>query len=235
MRFLCCILILLVSVPACPGVPVPAILKRKIRKEGPIRIVVVAVEKKHDVVERLRGLQFQVTVRNWREFDPDREKDCDLILLPTMFAHTKETFAHLEEKSTAFHRFVRQGGALIVCQPNPPRVCTPKLLPYPITFRNSYDADQPARVHLNPRHFLTRGLGGDALPFPADPMIAVDPRYTLLAKQASTGWPSLAVCTFGIGRVVVQTANENRGANIPLHGELLRRMILWSVRMDPPE
>lgn len=234
MRLLAAALVFGFLAVSCPGVPIPPALKRKGRKEGPIRIVVVQVEKKHDVVERLRSLQFAVEVRDWKDFDPAREKNCDLVLLPTMFAFKKEIFDYLEGKRSAFHRFVREGGGLVVCQPNPPRVCTPGLLPYSITFQNSYDAAQPARENLAPKHYITQGMSGEAMPFPADPMIAVDPRYAILAKQTSTGWPSLAVCDFGAGRVVVQTANENRGATIPLDGEILRRMVTWATRMESP-
>jgi hypothetical protein len=67
------------------------------------------------------------------------------------------------------------------------------------------------------------------MPFPADPLLKVDGRYRVLAKQKSTGSPSLVVAGCGDGRVVVQTANENYAATIPIGDEILRRMIVWAA------
>jgi PelA/Pel-15E family pectate lyase len=180
---------------------------------------------------RLRKLKFDVVVVPWAKFDPDKAPDIDVIFLPTYWAGEVATFAYFEGKKEAVHRFVRRGGGLVVCQPNADS--TPTLLPYPITFQNHYDSKAPGRVNLGHDHFITEDLPDQHMPFPADPMLEVDPRYRVLAKHKSTGWASLAVCAFDDGRVVVQTANESYAADIPLTDEILRRMIVWAAGREP--
>jgi hypothetical protein len=193
-------------------------------------------EGEQSAVVRLRKLAFDVVVVPWKELDPDRLEDVDVIFLPTQWAERADHFKHFEAKKDAFRGFVERGGGLLVCQPNPlaQGTCTPGLLPYPITFQNHYDDRNPERVNLAPDHFITDDLPGSDMPFPADPMIKVDGRYHVLAKQKSTGWPSLAVCPFGDGRVVVQTANESPQATIPFGDELLRRMVVWAAGRERP-
>lgn len=187
------------------------------------------------IVQRLKKLKFHVQVMPWHKVDPDRVELVDVIFLPTQWAEQITKYKHFESKKEAFHAFIKRGGGLLVCQPNPASdqdsVCTPSLLPYPITFKNWYDKNLQ-RINLDPSHFITDDLPGKDMPFPADPIIEIDRRYKILAKQKSTGWPSLAVCHFGKGRVVVQTANENYIADQPLTDEILRRMIVWVSRRD---
>lgn len=184
------------------------------------------------VADRLKKLDFQVTVVPWTDFDPATVKDADVIFLPTFWAGDERFYQHFEGKAEAVRKFVERGGGLIVCQPNANQ-CTPTLLPYPITFRNGYDSTEPARINLAPDHFITEDLRDDEMPFPADPILKIDPRYQVLAKQKSTGFPSLAVTNYGDGRIVVQTANESYAATIPIGDEILRRMITWSAGREP--
>ena len=65
------------------------------------------------------------------------------------------------------------------------------------------------------------------MPFPADRILKIDPRYTILAKQKSNGSPALAVATVGEGRILVHTSNEHPEVIIPLSDRILRRMLLW--------
>lgn len=206
------------------------------RNNQPVRVLVPMLKRgEKSIIERLRALQFQVTVVPWPQLGPGSLRDVDVVLLPTQWGDQTDHTAHLERLSASLHRFIQAGGGLLVCQPNPEKtnLITPALLPYPITFQNTYDAKKPERVNLAPRHFITRGLKDAELPFPADPMLKVDPRYQVLARQKSTGWSSLAVCSFGDGRVVVQTASESRGATIPLGNEIVRRMVIWAASRDP--
>ena len=55
----------------------------------------------------------------------------------------------------------------------------------------------------------------------------------MLAIQQKTECPSLAVSSYGAGRVVVQTANENVHAGMPLTDEILRRMVIWAAGREP--
>lgn len=227
-----CLACLALVLPSSKAAPAPA----KGADGKPIRILVPGEEKnKNAVSARLEQLKFDVVLVPWDKVEPDALTKIDVILLPTGWASDTERYKQLEAKKDQFHRFVKRGGGLLICQPNPlsPGTCTPELLPYPITFQNGYDKENPTRVNLNPAHFITEDLPGEDMPFPADPMIKVDKRYTLLAKQKSTDWPSLAVCPFGDGRVVVQTANESRGATIPIKDEILRRMVVWAAGREP--
>jgi hypothetical protein len=183
------------------------------------------------IAARLRKLKFDVVLVGLKQLELDQRKDIDVVLLPTGWAQEPDLLKKFEDRCAMFHRFVQRGHGLLVCQPNPlrPGKCTPELLPYPITFQNHYDDKEPGRVNLAQDHFITEDLPDRDMPFPADPILEIDPRYKVLAKQKSTGWPSLAVCTFGDGRVVVQTANETYGATIPQTDEILRRMVVWAA------
>ncbi|MCI0741811.1 MAG: hypothetical protein L0Y72_22485 [Gemmataceae bacterium] len=201
----------------------------------PIRVLVPAIDRgEKAAIRRLESLKFHVVVVPWGKLEPHRLKDIDVILLPTQWDEEGDHARFFDEIADQFHRFVHQGGGLLVCQPNPTKRgnCTPKVLPYPITFSNWYDDKEPARINLNPDHFITLDLADADMPFPGDPILKIDPRYTVLAKQKSTDRPSLAVCAYGKGRIVVQTANESRGATIPLGDEIFRRMVVWAAQRD---
>lgn len=199
----------------------------------PIRVLVPVIREPDAKVAaaRLRGLKFDVVLVPWDKLEPDRVKDVDVIFLPSCWADDKRQVDFFEEAFDTFHQFVRRGGGLFVCQPNPGPIhpYTPKLLPHPITFKRHYDDTDTARVNLDPDHYITEDLPGDAMPFPFDAMQDLDKRYKVLARQKSTGFPSLAVVSFGDGRVLVQTANEAPGAIVSFSDELLRRMVAWTA------
>lgn len=204
-------------------------------RNGPVRVLVPDIgHNVQGIVDRLRELKFEVVLLPWQKVVPDQLKDLDVILLPTQWAEDSDHFKHFEKHKDQFQAFVKRGGGLLVCQPNPTQqgTVTPELLPYPITFNNWYDANQPEREHLAPEHFITKGLNESELPFPADPITKLDEHYTPLARQRSTKSVSLAVCGFGAGRIVVQTAAETKAASIPISDEILRRMVVWSARRD---
>lgn len=185
-------------------------------------------------VKRLRSLPFDVSVVAWTRIEPDKLKDIDVIFLATGWGE-QSALAALDARKDAFRTFVRRGGGMVASQPNPSntQTCSPALLPYPITFHYHYDRTDIARVNLAHDHFITEDLPDKDMPFPHDPIIQLDPRYRILAKQKSNDAPSLMVSPFGDGRVVVQTANESIGANIRLSDEILRRMIVWAAGQEP--
>ncbi|MGE3804738.1 MAG: hypothetical protein AB7K24_08715 [Gemmataceae bacterium] len=232
MKNIACVLLLMPTlawaVPILPDV--------KPERTGPVRVLVPALGMGEEgAIERLKTLGFEVTVVSWQKLEPDKLKDIDVIFLPTHWGEdASEHFKFFEKNKEQFHRFVKRGGGLVASQPNPSQqgMVTPGLLPYPITFKNWYDDKQPAREHLAPDHFITKGLAEDDLPFPADPMVKVDEHYTLLARQKSTQMPSLAVCNYGAGRIVVQTAAEGKAASIPIPDEIIRRIVVWSAQRD---
>jgi hypothetical protein len=181
--------------------------------------------------KRLRELNFVVTVLPEDQVDPDRLNGIDVIFLPSQWGYTAELLKKFDARTAQYQRFVQRGGGLVIDSPNPTHTetCTPQLLPYPITFQNAYDNRDVERVNLDPTHFITAGLPSSEMPFPFDPMITVDHRYTLLARQKKTGWASLAACQLGDGRIVVQTGGVARGSIIPLGDEIVRRMVVWAA------
>ncbi len=207
------------------------------KEKDSIRVLVVDIFKdgQQPLVSRLQDLKFEVVVVPWDKVIPNKVKNIDVIFLPTQWAEGETHSKYLEEINDQFQKFVKKGGGLLVSQPNPTHAgtVTPKLLPYPITFNNWYNKSDLTKINLAPDHYITEDLPGNDMPFPADPIIKIDPHYTVLAKQKNPDYPSLAVCQFGDGRIVVQTANENRGAEIPLSDEILRRMIVWAAGREP--
>ncbi len=186
------------------------------------------------VVERLRDLGFNVVVVPWRNFDPNSMSDDDVLLLPNHWAAQEDRYDYFESKKDDFHAFVKRGGGLLVCRPHPHTECTPTLLPYPVTFENRAGRSSPRRINLTKQtHYITSRLPDMDMPFSADSMIRIDKQYETLALQFMTQRPSLAVCRFGNGRVVVQTANDNVHAYEPLADEILRRMVLWAAGREP--
>jgi hypothetical protein len=208
------------------------------KEKPPIRVLVADIfkDQQPSLTKRLKDLHFEVVVLPWNEVDPLTVKDIDVIFLPTQWGEGGDHTRFFEEIGDRFQTFVKKGGGLLVSQPNPGgngENFTPTLLPYPITFKNWYDKSDLTKINLAPDHFITEDLPGSDMPFPADPILKIDPRYTVLAKQKKPDYPSLAVCQFGDGRIVVQTANENRESEIPISDEILRRMIVWAASREP--
>lgn len=194
--------------------------------DRPLRILlpqVVAADP--GVATRLRQLRFIVKATPWREISADSFKDVDVLYLATQWAEA-EAFEHFEGLRDAIQSFVKNGGGLVVGQPNRNPDCVLRLLPFPIKFQNAYDGSQPERINLKPDHFITLKLPVEEMPFPADLILEIDERYTILAKQKSTGSPSLAVTGLGDGRIVIHTANES--PKVGLSDRILRRMVLWA-------
>jgi hypothetical protein len=161
-----------------------------------------------------------------------------VVFLPTAWANSAQTYSAFQEKAPLFLDFVKAGGGLIVGQPNPfeqpGKICTPKLLPYPITFYCMYEESDSQRINLTQRHYITEDLPPDALPFPADQMREIDRKnYQVLVMGARSESPSLAVTEWGQGRVVVITANENPASKVPFSDELLRRIVTWAAGREP--
>ena len=160
----------------------------------------------------------------------ERLRTVDVVFLPT---HCGDPGPH-RGKAADYHKFIREGGGLIVSQPNIDG--TLNLLPYPITFINSYIKDE-ARTAEQPDHPIIAGMAAEALPFPADRVKDVDERYRVLVTGVRSKSPSLLVAEFGSGRIVVQTASEASFASTPFPDRLLVGMIEWVIdlRIDPTD
>lgn len=205
---------------------------------GGIRVLVIAsreLDAKAALAQRLANLGFSVegtliTAVPWDTVDEYR-----VLALPSGWAQWH--YPVFEECAGAFRAYVEGGGGLLVCQPNPfqhpNEECRPALLPYPITFHNWYEDADAQRVNATHEHYITEDLPAEDLPFPADRMSDVDPRYQVLALGGRTESPSLVVAEHGRGRIVVQTANEAPGAKVPFPDRTLLRLALWAARAEP--
>jgi len=182
------------------------------------------------IAKRLKKLKFDVIAVTWDKLDPREAEPGEVIFLATHWGD-EAAYPLLEKQKDALDKFIQRGGGLLASQPN--RTFTPALLPYPITFENGYDAKQPDKSNLAQDHFITEDLADEDMPFPHDQMSNLDPRYRILAKQKSTDSPSLVVCNYGDGRIVVQTNNETYAAEIKIGDEILRRMIVWAAGREP--
>jgi hypothetical protein len=198
-----------------------------------MRVVVLGDDPKGEVLRRLGELGFEATPRPAGEIRPALGLGVDAVYLPSSWAESGDDYALFEEHAHLFREYVAEGGALVVCQPNPyghvADTCSPSLLPYAATFHNWYQNADAARVVVDAEHPITRGLSPQDVPFPADRIVHLDPRYRTLALGGATESPSLAVAEHGLGRIVIFTCSDSRGATVPLPDRTLRRIIEWAA------
>ncbi len=102
-----------------------------------------------------------------------------------------------------------------------------KLLPHDVVFRNSYVAHEAVRI-ADPNHPITRGLKPVHMPFPADRMVRMDKAWTRLAEGKTSEAASLAVATFGKGRVVLISDNIAGGSYSARPLTVNARSLLWA-------
>lgn len=202
-----------------------------------IRVVVISGRDGEAAVSRLKEIGFRVTRVPLGEMDWDSPSAGQVIVLPSNWTELQDQYKAFQEAAPRFHKFIKKGGGLVVCQPNPYQhiesTCSPDLLPYPMTFYNWYDEGDAQRVNATHAHYITEDLKANDLPFPADKVLKWDERYKVLALGAKSESPSLLVCTFGKGRVVVQTGNESPTSKNAFPNEVFRRMISWAAGCEP--
>ena len=102
-----------------------------------------------------------------------------------------------------------------------------KLLPHDVVFRNSYVAHETVRI-AEPNHPITRGLKPVHMPFPSDRMIRLDKAWTRLAEGKTSEAASLAVATFGKGRIVLISDNIAGGSYSAWPLTVNARSLLWA-------
>jgi hypothetical protein len=147
--------------------------------------------------------------------------------------------------------YIQRGGSLVVFQPNPLAVyppgakcpqaladrgisdeyCTARLLPLPVTFYNRYEQFEGVRNVAGAAHPITNGLTDEQMPYPADQLFSLDRRYTVLARGAGSGSPSLAAGTWGRGRIVLVADNVfgTTAARRQAPATVVARSLLWAA------
>ena len=198
-----------------------------------IHVAVVGSESDDDVVRAVEGLsRLGFSTKVMAPHLVEKLEGTDVLYLPSGWYEDKKQADLLDEMKTSLDRFFQRGGGLVAGQPNPyghpGEECTPHLLPYPIRFHNWYVMADARRKNLDPSHFITEDVPAEALPYPADRMLEVDGRYQPLARGEGSQTPSVVIAEPGKGRVVVHTSSTGG-----LHGELLRRMVVWAAQAEP--
>lgn len=179
--------------------------------------------------------------------EPPKVGDYDLLVLMPCWAYSSEATATLDRHAKVFHEYIKQGGGLLVFQPNPmdnyPEaidkdfaaqglkklgLSAPKLLPQPATFYNWYNVEEARRTDA--KHPITEGLQDSQMPFPADQIVDLAKDYAVLARGTKSGSPSLAAGTFGEGRVVLIVCNVNgdQVSRQERRSDVVARAILWA-------
>lgn len=156
----------------------------------------------------------------------------------------------LDAYAEVFAGYVRRGGGLVVFQPNPLRVypagakapkalaargiehehCTPGMLPLKATFYNRYMQYETVRNVAGKGHPITYDLTDEQMPYPADQLFSLDRRYTVLARGATSGSPSLAAGVLARGRIVLIADNVfgTTPARRRAPATVVARSLLWA-------
>lgn len=201
----------------------------RITEGHPIRVGVVHIPAHKPATERIKRIGCEYVALPMDMTDVQLA-GLDVVVLPTQFGEHEQ----LAGRADLLKRYVKQGGGLLVCQPNIDGKMP--ILPYPITFINTYTrGDKPMAQQSD--HPLVKGLTPAQLTFPADRVKDADPRYEVLVIGSISKSPSLLVTEYGAGRIVIQTAAENDRSNTPFADALLVRMIEWLAdqRIEPSE
>ena len=70
---------------------------------------------------------------------------------------------------------------------------------------------------------------------PADDILEYDARYKVLARSKYDGRPTLLVAEYGLGRIVIHTANTYPEATRPLPSITLARIVRWAMKISPTD
>jgi hypothetical protein len=161
----------------------------------------------------------------------------DIIYLPTNWAGLGlGSLDIIESNSNDYINYLENGGNIYIEQPNPygqpGDSIRPTIIPYPITFHNSYDYQDFPPVAIDSSHEITKDIIQEDLPFPGDSMTFVDDHYQTLVVGATSLKPSLVITEFGLGKLLVCTAHPSPNALYTFGDEIYIRMINWLVKRE---
>jgi len=191
----------------------------RVRAGFEVKVGVLKISVYKQAMERLARIGCKVTALDTTASFKDLQK-FDIILMPTHCGSDTE----MRKRGADYIAYVRDGGSLLVCQPNIDGTVT--FLPYPITFINWYEkADSVAPAV--PEHPIIADISPVHLPYPADRVKDVDKRYLTLTRGTVSKSPSLLITRHAKGRIVICTANETDVTDRPYPDKLLVRMVEW--------
>ncbi len=201
---------------------------------GPIRIGIIQIPDYifTDIRDRLNSLGFQA---EWIGASSDYKDfiEYDVIYLPVGWAFQNQL---IESRSSQYQLFVKEGGGLVVEQPNFKATLTPELLPYKITFGlNQYDSrDWPSDVRVE--HEIVENLRTSELPGPGNRIGLKDDHWQVITTSPKSNYPTLVVTEYGQGRIVVlaSSVSENREVRYPVGDHFIKRFIEWVSNINAP-
>jgi hypothetical protein len=129
-----------------------------------------------------------------------------------------------------YTQYVREGGGLLMFQPNPYPLESMRidLLPEWFVVANFYTDDTVSLIE--PNHPVTQGLTNADMPYPADRITAFSDAWTELSRGDQSGDASLIVVDIGRGRAAVDGAHHEFGVGKGASNNsnaLIRRLSLW--------
>ncbi|HMB21458.1 MAG: TIR domain-containing protein [Chloroflexota bacterium] len=193
----------------------------------PIRIGIIQIPDYifTDIKDRLNSLGYQA---DWIGASSDYTDfvEYDIVYLPIGWSFQNKL---IESRSSQYQRFVKEGGGLVIEQPNFKGNLVPELLPYKIVFSSMrYDANEwPPDALL--KHEIVTNLRESELPGPGNKITPKDDQWQVLATSAKSHTPTLVVAEYGKGRIVIlgSSASTNKEVRYQVGDHFIERVIEW--------
>ena len=185
-----------------------------------------------DIKDRLNSLGFEA---EWIGASSDYNvfTEYDVVYLPIGWSFQNEL---IESRSSQYQRFVKEGGGLVIEQPNSKSNLAPELLPYKIVFSPMrYDANEwPPNVLV--KHEIVDNLRASELPGPGNKITPKDDRWLVLTTSARSHTPTLAVTEYGKGRIVIlaSSVTKNKEVRYQLGDHFIKSFIEWVSNISGP-
>jgi hypothetical protein len=200
----------------------------------PVRIGIVQIPDYifTDIKDRLNKLGFEA---EWIGASSDYKVfvEYDIIYLPIGWSFQNEL---IESRSSQYQRFVKEGGGLVIEQPNFKANLIPELLPYKIVFSSMrYDANEwPSDVRV--KHEIVTNLHASELPGPGNKITPKDDHWQIITTSAKTHTPTLVVAEYGEGRIVIlaSSVSTNREVRYQLGDQFIKNFIVWVSNINGP-
>jgi len=200
----------------------------------PIRIGIIQIPDYlfTDIKDRLSKLGFQA---EWIGASSDYKDfiQYDIVYLPIGWSFQNQL---IESRSSHYQRFVKEGGGLVIEQPNSKANLTPELLPYKIVFGSMrYDANEwPPDIRA--KHEIVTNIRESELPGPGNKITPKDDHWLVITSSAKTHTPTLVVAEYGKGRIVIlgSSVSTNKEVRYQLGDHFIKNFISWVSSISAP-
>lgn len=200
----------------------------------PVRIGIVQIPDYifTDIKGRLNSLGFEA---EWIGASSDYNDfiEYDVVYLPIGWSFQNVI---IESRSSQYQRFVKEGGGLVIEQPNYKSNLVPELLPYKIVFSPMrYDANEwPPDILM--KHEIVNNLRASELPGPGNKITPKDDHWLVLATSVRSHTPTLVVAQYGQGRIVIlgSSVSKNKEVSYRLGDHFIKSFIQWVGNLKSP-